>query len=58
MRQEHGKKYKSSAVHRHLFKGGGGEAEHSNGAENGTFRAKINVCIKDVKESAGGSVLP
>lgn len=40
------------------LRGGGGEAEHSNGAENGTFRAKINVCIKDVKESAGGSVLP
>lgn len=34
------------------------KAEHSNGAENGTFRAKINVCIKDVKESAGGNVLP
>lgn len=35
-----------------------GKAEHSNEAENGTFRAKINVCIEDVKKSAGGSLLP
>lgn len=34
------------------------KAEHSNEAENGTFRAKINVCIEDVRKSAGGRLLP